>query len=106
MGSTGSTGGSRSCHNIKSACLFVKLAGDDDLDDRILIPRLIAASEELGISLIGAYSYDVELLSEVKNDFIDSSKRNVLVFEDMNEKSTKYLKRIEGYFTKARKVNC
>ena len=38
---------------------FVKLAGDDDLYDKILIPELQRASENVGVNL-GAYADDLE----------------------------------------------
>ena len=85
---------------------FVKLAGDDDLYDKILIPELQRASEEVGVNLIGAYADDLESLPDLKSKLIDSKKQNLFVFDDMNEESAKDLKRIEEYFTKARKLNC
>ena len=74
--------------------------------DKILIPELQRASEEVGVNLIGAYADDLESLPDLKSDLIDSSRQNLFVFDDMNEESAKDLKRIEEYFTKARKLNC
>ena len=86
--------------------LYVKLAGDDPLYDEILFSELQRASTTVCADLIGAYSDDIESLPDVKSDQIDSSKQNFFVFDDMNEESTRNLKRIEEYFTKARKRNC
>ena len=85
--------------------IFVKLAGDDNLYDKILIPKLQSASEELGGNLVGAYDDDIESLPDVKSALMDSSKQNLFVFDDMNEESSQNLKRIDEYFTKARKRN-
>ena len=58
--------------------LFIKLAGDDDLHDKIILPKLQSASEGLGVNLIETYEDDIKSLPDVKSDLINLSKQNLL----------------------------
>lgn len=82
--------------------LFVKLAGDDPLYDNVLIPIL----EKSGFDIIKKYTDEIDELPDIKDDEIDSDRQNLFVFDDMLDESSKDLKKIESYFTKARKKNC
>ena len=86
--------------------VFVKLAGDDPLYDNVLIPKIQEAEQTLNCEILMEYSDDLDDLPDIKSDAIDSSCQNIFIFDDFLDKSSKNLKKIEAYFTKARKKNC
>ena len=92
------------CNNFERFYIFAKTLNNDKLYDEVLIPKLQKVWKKFKTKILIQLSNTLDDLPDI--ELIDENFQNLIVFDDMINEKTKDLKKIEEYFTRARKMNC